>query len=158
MGKEPVIETDGNPPPPHQETLVPTNTSLICSSGNTSSQTQPELAKTGEDENIFQPAGPRLGDSQRTISRYTKAVKRLKKSLKLGRENWEGFAFPEVEGVSETITQMRGELETALNTWKVSRDNPDLWSKAKQMAAQVFTATSPFFKNFLTVAINAQSV
>ena len=105
-----------------------------------------------------QPVSCALGDDKRTTLRYTKAVKDLKKSLELGRENWVGFAFPDVESVSETITPMRGELETALNAWKLSRENPDLWSKAKQRAAQIFTATSPFFKNFLTVSMNAQSV
>jgi len=119
---------------------------------------QPVPSTSRDDKDSHQPVNRGLGDYERTILRYVKAVEQLKKSLDLGRASWEGFTFPEVEGVSETITQMRGELETALNAWKLSRDHPDLWSKAKHMAAQVFTATSPFFKNFLSVTRNVQSV
>jgi hypothetical protein len=130
----------------------------MSSSAVDSTSNNPVLATTGHVEDSAQPVSRGLGDDQRTTLRYAKAVKDLKESLELGPENWKSFAFPDVEGVSETITQMRGELETALHAWKLSRENPDLWSKAKHRAAQVFTATSPFFKNFLTVAMNAQSV
>jgi hypothetical protein len=127
-------------------------TSAVDSTSN-----KPVLANT-RDKDSPRPIGQGLGDHERTTLRYAKAVKDLKDSLEQGRKNWEGFAFPDVDGVSETITQMREELETSLNAWKLCRENPNLWSKAKRRAAQVFTATSPFFKNFLTVAMNAQSV
>ena len=130
----------------------------MSSSAVDSTSDKPVLSTTRDVKDSAQSVSRGLGDHKRTTLRYAKAVKDLKESLELGREHWKGFAFPDVEGVSETITQMRGELETVLNVWTVSRENPDLWSKAKHRAAQVFTATSPFFKNFLTVAMNAQSV
>ena len=131
----------------------------MSSSAVDSTSNKPVLATTRNVKDSARPVSRGLGDDMtRTTLRYAKAVKDLKESLELGRENWEGFASPDAEGVSETITQMRGELETVLNAWKLSQENPDLWSKAKHRAVQVFTATSPFFKNFLTVAMNAQSV
>jgi len=100
----------------------------------------------------------RLNDSERTGLRYAKAVERLQKSLKLSRRNWKEFTFTDGHGVSETISQMHEELETVLQSWKTSRENPNLWSKAKHIAAQLFAATSPFFKNVLSVAKSGQSV
>jgi len=99
-----------------------------------------------------------LNDAERTKARYEKAAKKLLKSLELGRRNWEGFTFVDNHDVSQTISQMREELEIAMNSWKVSAENRGLWSKAKHTTAQVFTATSPFLKNFLTVAKSADSV
>jgi hypothetical protein len=151
-GKEPAIEIDYDPA---STIMRPTSgTSSVVDS----TSSKPVLATTRDVKDSAQPVSRGLGDDKRTPLRYAKAAKDLKESLELGRENWKSFAFPDVEGVSETITQMRGELETVLDAWKLSRENPDLWSKAKHRAAQVFTATSPFFKNFLTVAMNAQSV
>ena len=156
-GKEPAIEIDYDPASPlHIPGIMrPASRTTMSSSAVHSSSNKPV---TCDFKDSAQPVSRALGDVKRTTLRYTKAVKDLKESLELSREHWKGFAFPDVQGVSETITQMRGELETALSVWTVSRENPDLWSKAKHRAAQVFTATSPFFKNFLTVAINAQSV
>ena len=155
-GKEPAIEIDYDPTSPHPGIMRPTSGTTMSSSAVDLTSNKPVLAITRDVNDSGEPVTRALSDDKRTTLRYAKAVTDLKKSLELGRENWEGFAFPDVEGVSETITQMRGELETALNAWTLSRDNPDLWSKAKHRAAQVFTATSPFFKNFLTVAMNAQ--
>jgi len=158
-GKEPTIEIDYDPASPHPGVMRPTSGTTMSSSAVASISNKPVLAKTSNVKtDSAQPVSRGLGDGKRTTLRYAKAVKDLKESLELGRENWEGFAFPDGGGVSETITTMHGELETALNAWKLSRENPDLWSKAKNRAAQVFTATSPFFKNFLMVAMNAQSV
>ena len=158
-GKEPAIEIDYDPVSPHPGITRPTSGTTMSSSAVELTSNKPVLATTRNvNDSSGQPVNRALSDDKRTTLHYAKAVKDLKKSLELGRENWDGVAFPDVEGVSETITQMRGELETALNAWTLSRDNPDLWSKAKHRAAQVFTATSPFFKNFLIVAMNAQSV
>ena len=157
-GKEPAIEIDYDPASPDPGIVRPTSGTTMSSSAVAAISNKPVLPTTRDVKDSAQPVSRGLGDDKRTTLRYAKAVKDLKKSLELGRENWEGVALPDVEGVSGKITQMRGELETALNAWTLSRDNPDLWSKAKHRAAQVFTATSPFFKNFLTVAMNAQSV
>ena len=156
-GKEPTIEIDYDPVSPHPGIMRPTSGTTMSGSAVYSTSNKPVLATTYDVKDSAQPISHGLGDDKRTL-RYAKAVKDLKESLELGREHWKGFAFPDVEGVSETITQMHRELETVLNVWTVSQENPDLWSKAKHKAAQVFTATSPFFKNFLTVAMNAQSV
>ena len=157
-GKEPAIEIDYDPASPHPGIMRPISATTMSSSAVDLTSNKPVLAITRDGNDSGEPVTRALSDDKRTTLRYTKAVTDLKKSLELGRENWEGVALPDVEGVSGKITQMRGELETALNAWTLSRDNPDLWSKAKHRAAQVFTATSPFFKNFLTVAMNAQSV
>jgi hypothetical protein len=151
-------QTEHDPPLPDLDILVPQNTSAIGNSKDVPSTSKKAVSNAPDDQQPLQLVDPRLGDYERSRSRYTEAVKQLKESLELGRAQWEGFASPDVDGVSETIVQMRRDLESMLNTWKVSRENPNLWSKGKHMVTQIFTATSPFFKNFLTVALNSQSV
>ena len=156
--KEPAVEINYDPASPHPGIMRPTSGTTMSSSAVDSASNKPVLATTCDVKDSAQPGSRGLGDDKRTTLRYAKAVKDLKESLELSREHWKGFAFPDIEGVSETITQMHRELETVLNVWTVSQENPDLWSKAKHRAAQIFTATSPFFKNFLTVSMNVQSV
>jgi len=158
--EEHAIETEHDIPLAGLDIPVPKNTSVIDNSEDNPSTSKKaiSIAPTNKKQKPLQPVGPGLIDYERSRSRYTEAVKQLKESLELGQAKWEGFASPDVDCVSETIVQMRGDLESMLNTWKVSRENPNLWSKGKHMVTQIFTATSPFFKNFLTVAINAQSV
>jgi hypothetical protein len=157
--KEQAVETEHDPPLPGLDISVPQNTSVIGNSKD-SPTSEKAISNPPNDQKPlrWQPVGPGLGDYERSRSRYTEAVKQLKESLELGRAKWEGFTSPDVDGVAETIVQMRGDLELMLNSWKVSWENPNLWSKGKHMVTQIFTATSPFFKNFLTVAHNAQSV
>lgn len=151
-GKKHGIDIHDNSAQYQQVMETQTNTSPTDGSGNSSSLSQPVLTKVGDDSN------PGLNDSERTRLGYAKAAQRLQKALELGRTNWKGFTFSDDRDIPETVSQMHVELEVALKSWKVSRENPDLWSKAKHIAEQMFTATSPFFKNFLTVARSAQSV
>ena len=151
-GKKHGIDIHDNSAQYQQVMEAPTKTSSIDGSGNSSSLSQSVLTKVGDDSN------PGLNDSERTRSRYENAAQRLQKALELCRTNWKGFTFSDDRDLPETVSQMHRELEVALKSWKVSRENPDLWSKAKHIAEQMFTAISPFFKNFLTVARSAQSV
>jgi len=155
---EQAIETEHDPPLPDLDISLPRDTSVVGNSKDSPSPCKKAVSNSHDDQQPLQPVGPGLRDYERSRSRYTVAAKQLKNSLELGRAKWEGFASPDVDGISETIVQMQGNLELILNTWKVSRENPNLWSKGKHMVTQIFTATSPFFKNFLTVALNAQSV
>jgi hypothetical protein len=97
-------------------------------------------------------------DDERTMSRYSAAVKRLKDVVGSGRVNWEGFVPPNVDGIVESNSQLQEELEKILNGWATPTRNRDLWSKGKRMMRQIFDATSPFVKHFLLVANCAAQV
>jgi len=67
-------------------------------------------------------------DDERTMSRYSRAVKALKDVVEGGRRSWEGFAPPVAESVVENSSQLQEELEKVLDAWKVSSKNQGLWS------------------------------
>jgi hypothetical protein len=100
----------------------------------------------------------RSADDDRTMSRYSAAVKRLKDVVGSGRMNWEGFVPPNVDSIAESISQLQEELEKILSGWATPTRNRDLWSKGKHMMRQIFDATSPFVKHFLLVANCAAQV
>src|SRR5271156_3663169 len=88
-------------------------------------------------------------------------MKELQESLKLDPENWNDFALSNQQlqtPAPAVISDLGPELEKMLYTWKVFSENPSRWSKVKGVVKQAFTTASPFFKNFLSVVINAQSV
>jgi len=151
-GKNPGIDISPESTSYQLSMEVSTHTSVVEGCRDNSSTNEPVK---GEAKNESRTG---LTDSERTKLRYEKAVIQLKESLELGRTRWKEFTFPDSHLVPKTISQMREELEKTLRLWKFSKENPDLWSKSKRMVAQAFTATSPFVKNFLTVAINAQQV
>jgi hypothetical protein len=84
----------------------------------------------------------------------------LKQALKYRRHEWGSFDFPEIDSISEEQepAKLQDEIENVLNSKKNAIKNPTTWSKSKDIIKKAFMALSPFAKNFLTVAANAQSV
>lgn len=95
-----------------------------------------------------------------TLKRYEAARTKLNYSLKLRRKDWGTFEFPELQTISEQqdSAKLQSEIDKVMNARKDKIANPTAWIKSKGIVKQIFMALSPFAKNLLTVAQNAQSV
>ena len=103
----------------------------------------------------------RSGDRERTERRYKEAVEQLKKSVKLPRENWETFDIPDFKNladVTDPIPQLQDDIKKTLDARKDAFKDQSFWSKSKRITEGIFTAISPFAKNFLFVAKEGSSV
>jgi hypothetical protein len=101
-------------------------------------------------------------DTQRTLQKYEKAKQKMKDSLKFRRNEWGSFEFPQLEKFSdqEELSTLRNEINKVLDCrrQKDTVTNQTIWSKTKKVVENIFTATSPFAKNFLTVAKDAVQI
>src|SRR5271170_7337264 len=101
-------------------------------------------------------------DRQLAQNRYKEANSRLKELIKNGKGPWDSFDFeeefsrepPEGFDDSQFITKIN---EILISREKSIKDRKG-WAKFTYAVECIFTAFSPFAKNFLTVAANAQSV
>jgi hypothetical protein len=95
-------------------------------------------------------------DTKRTLHRYEKAKQQIRESLKFCRNEWGSFIFPEVDTLSEQeeLSALLNAIDKVLDrrSQKDSVMNPTKWEKCKKVVANIFTATSPFAKNLLTIA------
>lgn len=92
--------------------------------------------------------------------RFQKAKENLVQALKLRRTTWGTFEVPQLKDNSDKdiTTQLRVELDKQLDSYQNTVNDASLLSKAKSAIERVFRATSPFIKNFLLVAVHAESV
>ena len=99
-------------------------------------------------------------DTVRTQERYHKAAKLLKDTLRVRRDDWKSFEFPELDKLSEKedVAKLQAEINKVLEAREMSIKNKSNWGKCKGIVELVFTTLSPFAKNVLGVAINIQSV
>jgi hypothetical protein len=102
------------------------------------------------------------GDRQRTNERYLKAVTLLQSAVKARQEHgdFQWLDFPELIGEPEEFndSQFREKINLAMETRKGAINDQSAWSKCKNTVECIFVALSPFAKNFLSIAQNAQSV
>jgi hypothetical protein len=100
------------------------------------------------------------GDRQRTRTRYLEAAKLLEEVVKGCGSRWGSFDFPELKGEPGDLsdTQFREKINTALDAHKNEVKDQAVWNKCRRVVECAFTAFSPFAKNFLTIAREAQSV
>jgi len=57
------------------------------------------------------------------------------------------------------LSLLQNEIKKRIKARQATPDHPEhVWSKAKRIIEQIFTATSPFLKNFLTVAKEGSQV
>jgi hypothetical protein len=93
-----------------------------------------------------------LRDRDRTKARYEEATIKLEEALKSPRANWKPIKIPEFDDVLENdpIPALQRELNDALNIRKMD--------STRGYVERAFTAISPFAKNVLSVAKEAQSV
>jgi hypothetical protein len=95
-------------------------------------------------------------DTVRTLERYEKAKDQLRRALKVRRNDWGSFEFPDLDRISEK--EEPDKLQTEIDKVLDARIKSAAQFTAKGVVKQIFMALSPFAKNFLTVASAAQSV
>ena len=107
-----------------------------------------------------QEANTNYNDRQLAQARYKEAANRLKKAIEVRRGSWDSFDFEELTGEPERFDdpQFKNKINTVLMSRKTSIQDRKGWTKFTYAVECVFTAFSPFAKNFLTVAKDAQSV
>lgn len=99
-------------------------------------------------------------DEQRARSRYKDAADQLKEAIKARKDTWDSFDFDELSGEPEGFddSQFKTKINAVLTSREASIKDKAGWSKFTYSLERVFTACSPFAKNCLIVAKNAQSV
>lgn len=99
-------------------------------------------------------------DSQRAHARYIDAAKLLERAIKdFAGTRKQQFEFPELKGEPDfNDVAFRKKFNTALETFKPSGKNIGTWGKCTHALQSLFTALSPFAKNFLTIAIQGAAV
>jgi hypothetical protein len=112
------------------------------------------------EQSVVGVAAPDLSDRTETGVRFAMASELLHTALqRLRPEGGEPFDFPGLTGEPDTFDQrFRETLNNALEARRAALNDKSLWSKPGEIILGLFTALSPFSKNFLSVAIQAQSV
>ena len=100
-------------------------------------------------------------DRQRTAARYSQAAKDLNHAIsKVENPQWAAPDLPELD--DELSTFNAGELEQKIDSMLAARSDvikdKNTTTKCKQVLAGWFIVMSPFTKNFLAIASQAQSV
>ena len=125
------------------------------------SPTPPQIPTAGASTAISPPpVQDRSGDSRRARTRYLEAAKALEEVVSGCKSQWGSFDFPELKGepINPTDLQFKHKIDTVLEAQKSALKDQTAWEKCKHTIQCVFSALSPFAKNFLTIAANAQSV
>jgi len=106
-------------------------------------------------------ANHEYNDGQLAQNRYNEAASRLKEVIKIRKGPWDSFDFEEEfshepEGFDDS--QFKNKINAVCKSRETSIKDRKGWSKFAYAIECVFTAFSPFAKNFLIIANNAQSV
>ena len=99
-------------------------------------------------------------DGQLARNRYNEAARRLKDAIKIRKGPWNSLDFEQLSCEPEDFDelQFKNKINAVFKSWETSIKDRTGWVKLTYAVECVFTAFSPFAKNFLTVAANAQSV
>lgn len=128
------------------------------------SPTPPQIptteASTGSTAISAPPVQDRSGDSRRATTRYLEAAKALEEVVNGCKSQWGSFDFPELKGepINPTDLQFKHKIDTVLEAQKSALKDQTAWEKCKHTIQCVFSALSPFAKNFLAIATHIQSV
>ena len=116
----------------------------------TSSQDNPASEAVDDDYN----------DRQKALNRYRTAADQLKEAIKIRKGHWGSFDFEELSGKPEGFNdlQFKNKINGILILRETSIENIKGWSKFMYAVECVLTTFSPFAKNFLMDAKDAQSV
>jgi len=101
-----------------------------------------------------------FGDRRRVKARYKAAATLLRESIESCQSNWESFDFQELSDEPEDFNdaQFRNKINLALASKEDSIKDRTASSKCRYTVECIFTALSPFAKNFLTIAKEGQAV
>ena len=95
------------------------------------------------------------GDTQRVIARYSEATRLLEHAVK----RREGSCFPELKGEPGSFdVSFRHKINMILNAGKEKAAKRGPRWKSRHVLQCIFTALSPFAKNFLLIAKDVQTV
>jgi hypothetical protein len=99
-------------------------------------------------------------DTQRAHARYIDAAKLLEQAIKdFAGSRKQQFEFPELKGEPDfNDVAFREKFNTALEAFKPAGKNIGTWGKCRHALQSLFTALSPFSKNFLQIAIQGAAV
>jgi hypothetical protein len=100
------------------------------------------------------------GDTARTLNRYKDAVERLREALKNVQGEGKLFQVPEFDTIPDDLgpIQLREAISHIFDQAATRVKNPSRWTKCKQVIEIMYLAISPFIKNILLIARDAQSV
>ena len=109
------------------------------------------------------PNGPidtESSDTQRAKARYFEATKLLQEAIKqFSRSRGCQFEFAELTGEHDfNDIAFRETFNAALETFKPTIKDAGTWTKSRHALQSLFTALSPFAKNFLTIAVEGAAV
>jgi hypothetical protein len=134
-------------PPQSRASTQPPSTS------GQSGVTQPNPAQSSPAQEIYD-------DHTRVQRRYEEAVGKLKDALQYRKDGWDPpeFELPDAKTENFDDATFQDYLNDVLKAREESIADPKGWGKFEHTIQTVFTIFSPFAKNFLNVAINAQAV
>lgn len=120
----------------------------------------PTPAPQGNQSQTSQVPNNDYDDKQRVQIRYEEAANQLNEAIKIRKGSWGSFDFQELRGEPTGFedAQFKNKINVVLISRETSIKDRHGWSKFTYAVECVFTAFSPFAKNFLTVAKDAQSV
>ena len=112
------------------------------------------------DNQPSQGADNDYNDKQRAQTRYEEAANQLKEAINIRKGLWGSFNFEDLSGEPEGFddSQFKNKINVILTSQEMSIKDRKGWSKFTYAVECVFTAFSPFAKNFLMITKNAQSV
>jgi hypothetical protein len=99
-------------------------------------------------------------DRRRTIERYQQAAKLLEDAVNGRADTWGGFDTSLLKGEPENFndSQFRDKVNEVLDARKDEVESRSAWTKCCHTFQCAFVAFSPFAKNFLAIAKEAQAV
>jgi hypothetical protein len=93
------------------------------------------------------------------MKRYVEATKALEDAIRIGDKSGR-FDFPGLQGEGEHFDDLKfkEKIDTALEEKKSSVEDEGTWEKFTRTAECIFTALTPFAKQFLAIAKEGASV
>jgi exoribonuclease II len=102
------------------------------------------------------------GDRQRTVARYIEATSLLENAVNITRKEGEFLSFdvPLLSNEPEDFddAQFREQINQALYSQKYAVKDQTVWLKWTNGLERIFQVSSPFLKNVLIIARDAQQV
>ena len=117
-------------------------------------------AASSQDNQTPQAQNTDYNDRELALTRYKKAANQLKEAIKFQKGSWSAFVFDDLsdEFDNDNDLQFKNKINTILVSRESSVKDKKGWAKFMYAVECVFTALSPFAKNFLTATQGAQSV
>jgi hypothetical protein len=127
-------------------------------------QASPSQTTSAETSDVIVPRAPpgdaNTGDNERTRAKYLDATKLLQETVNAYEGRWGSYDFSELKGEPKDFDDslFREKINTVMDARKNEVNDQTAWAKCRHAVQCAFTAFSPFAKNFLTIAKEAQAV